>query len=47
MRIDNNFLIIISGNSTTYVLSSVYFKWKCVFLVFLVKIPIFHLTQGM
>ena len=26
MGIDNSFLIIISGNSTTYLLSSVYFK---------------------
>ena len=28
MRIDNNFLIIISGDSTTYQFSSVYCKWK-------------------
>ena len=26
MRIDNNLLIMISGDSTTYLLSSVYFK---------------------
>ena len=35
MRIDNNFLIMISGDSTTYLLSSVYFKWKiCIFSIF-------------
>ena len=37
IRIDNNFLIIIAGDSTTYLLLSVYFKSKCEFSVFLVK----------
>ena len=37
MRIDNNFLIIISGDSTTYLLSSVYFKWNMYFQYFWLK----------
>ena len=46
MRIDNTFLIMISGDSATYLLSSC-ISAKCVFSVSLVKIPIFHVTQGM
>ena len=42
IRIDNNFLVIISGDSTTYLLLSVYLSQKCEFSVFLVKMPIFH-----
>ena len=35
MRIDNNFQIIISCDSTTYLLLFVCFKWKmCVFSIF-------------
>ena len=34
-RIDNNFLIIIPGDKATYLLLSVYFKWKmCIFSIF-------------
>ena len=47
MGINNNFVIIISGGSTTYLLSPVYLSEKFVFSVFLVKITIFHLTHGM
>ena len=47
IRIDNNFLIIISCDSTICLLLSVYFKSKMwIFSFFLVKIPIFHTTSG-
>ena len=41
MHIDNNFLITISGDSTTYLLLSVYFTSKIWILSILVKMPIF------
>ena len=42
--VDNDFLIKNSGDSTTYLLISVYFKSKCEFSVCLVKMSIFHTT---
>ena len=42
IRIDNNVLLMISGNSSTCVLSSVYFKSKMWIFSILVKMPIFH-----
>ena len=44
IRIVNNILIKISGDSTTYLLWSVYLSQKCEFSVFLVKMPIFYTT---
>ena len=41
MRNDNNFLITIYGDSTTYYFSLYILRQKCEFYAFLVKMPIF------